>query len=240
MATITLPGTATPKPRAWEPLKIWRRKLAARLMQARVKSRDFTIISNDCFGGMAYEELGMRYESPFVGLFIVPEDYVRLLRALRPSIERPLQFRAESRHPRINQFRAEIQRAYPIGVMGDEVEIQFLHYPSQEAAADKWQRRARRINWSKLRVKMSWHEVPCIEDLLRDFDQLPLPGKLILVPQVIAGTRHCVALRDFSTDGTQQYWRAHRGFNVAAWLDQGDIRGATAGRLLDRVLYWHY
>jgi len=38
-------------------------------MRRRVTARDFTIISNDCFGGMAYEEMGMRYDTPFVDCF---------------------------------------------------------------------------------------------------------------------------------------------------------------------------
>lgn len=240
MASITLPaGHAAPKARAWEPLKVWRRKLAARLMQARVRSRDFSIISNDCFGGMAYEELAMRYESPFVGLFIEPDDYLRLLRDLRSSVERSIQFLERSRHDHINRFREEIQRPYPIGVIGEDVEIHFLHYPSREAAESKWRRRAARIHWSQLRVKMAWHEHPQIEGLLQEFATLPLESKLIIAPIQLGGT-DCVALRDFSTDGTQQYWRAHRAFDVAAWLDRGEVRRVTWGRALDRLLYWHY
>jgi uncharacterized protein (DUF1919 family) len=232
------PRTA-PKPRVWEPLKIWRRKLAARLMQARVRSRDFSIISNDCFGGMAYEELAMRYETPFVGLFVVPDDYVRLLRKLRSSIEGPLRFRDHSRHEHINQFREKIERAYPIGVVGDDVEIQFLHYATPDEAAAKWKRRAARLHWNKLRVKMGWHEHAQMDELLREFDAMPFDGKLIVAPDASA-LQHGVALRDFSTDGTQQYWRAHRVFDVAAWLDRGEVRRVTWGRALDVLLYWHY
>ncbi|HMJ91581.1 MAG TPA: DUF1919 domain-containing protein [Candidatus Acidoferrum sp.] len=242
MATVTLPArrAAAPKPRAWEPLKLWRRRVASRIMRARVRTRDFSIISNDCFGGMAYEELGMRYESPFVGLFIVPEDYIRLLRNLRSAMEESITFRDRSQHEHINQFRSEIQCEYPIGVIGENVEIQFLHYPTREQAAEKWQRRAARINWNKLRVKMGWHEQPHMDELLREFDAMPFDSKLIVAPHAIAGTQHCVALRDFSTDGTQQYWRVHKAFDVAAWLDRGEVRRATWGRALDVPLYWHY
>jgi uncharacterized protein (DUF1919 family) len=165
---------------------------------------------------------------------------VRLLRNLRPAMEGRLRFRERSQHERINKFRDEIRRAYPIGVIGDDVEVQFLHYPTCEEAAAKWQRRAARIHWDKLRVKMGWHEHPQIDELLQEFDALPFDAKLIVAPVTIAETRSCVALRDFSTDGTQQYWRAHRAFDVAAWLDRGEVRRATWGRALDAVLYWHY
>src|SRR5215212_830882 len=109
MSAISLPTPrAAPKPRVWEPVKLWRRRVAAKIMRARVTNRAFTIISNDCFGGMAYEELGMRYESPFVGLFILPEDYIRLLRDLKPACEQAICFKEHSRHARINAWRQNI------------------------------------------------------------------------------------------------------------------------------------
>jgi uncharacterized protein (DUF1919 family) len=241
MAALTLPATEPlPKPRAWESLKIARRKLAAQVMQLRVRSRDFTIISNDCFGGMAYEELGMRYESPFVGLFMVPEDYVRLLRRLRDSVEGPIRFRAESRRQQLNTWRAETQRNYPIGVIGEEVELHFVHYRDAATAESKWCRRVARIHWDNLRVKMGWHEHPRIEELLREFDAMPYESKLIIAPHAIARTTSCIALRDFTTDGTQQFWRAHKAFDVAAWLERGEVRRVTWMRAVDWPLYWHY
>src|SRR5436190_7288199 len=111
MAAISLPTPhAAPKPRVWEPVKVWRRRMAAKIMRARVTNRNFSIISNDCFGGMAYEELGLRYESPFVGLFVLPEDYVRLLRNLKPACEQPIRFKERSRHERINVWCQAIHR----------------------------------------------------------------------------------------------------------------------------------
>jgi uncharacterized protein (DUF1919 family) len=241
MAAITLPqpsGHAVPK--LWEPLKVRRRLLAARVMRARVRMRDFSIVSNDCWGGMAYEELGMRYESPFVGLFIVPEDYIRLLRDLRKSVTGELTFRHTSRHPEINRWREQIQRQYPIGLIGDDVEVHFLHYKTEPEARSKWRRRAERILWDKLRVKMSWHDHPKIDAWLREFDGMDFSAKLILAPYTVGGTRHCVAHSDFSTDGTQQYWRAHKAFDVAAWLEAGTLKRYTLTRPLDWMLYWHY
>ena len=182
----------------------------------------------------------MRYESPFVGLFIVPRDYVRLLRTLRASIEGKIEFRERSHDEPINAWRAQISRCYPIGVLADDVEIHFLHYPSRAQAEAKWRRRSERIHWDKLRVKISWHDHPGIEEDLREFDQMPFGAKLMLVPRAIPGTRHGVTLNDFSTDGTQQYWRAHKAFDVAAFLNSGDIRSLSWGRLLGWLFYWHY
>jgi uncharacterized protein (DUF1919 family) len=209
-------------------------------MRQRVRSRDFSIISNDCWGGMAYEELAMRYESPFIGLFIVPRDYVRLLRNLRHSLEASIEFRTHSRDDEINAWREKIGRFYPVGVLPNDVEVHFLHYSDAAQAEAKWSRRCARLNWKKLRVKISWHNDPEIVALLREFDELPFKAKLILTPHKIVPARHCIALKDFSTDGTQQYWRAHKALDVATFLESGNIRRATASRILDWLLYWHY
>jgi uncharacterized protein (DUF1919 family) len=242
MSAISLPTPrAAPKPRVWEPVKLWRRRLAAKIMRARVTNRDFTIISNDCFGGMAYEELGRRYESPFVGLFVLPEDYIRLLRNLKPACERPIRFKEHSRHERINAWRQNIpQRDYPIGVVGDDVEVHFLHYANREAAEAKWTRRVERIHWDNLFVKICWHEEENMTSWLREFDAMPFARKLSLVPHEIPGIHSSVALRNYGTDGTWQYWSSHLHFDVAAWLNTGAIKKTAWTRPLDWLLYWHY
>lgn len=241
MAAISLPTPrAAPRPRIWEPLKIWRRQLAARIMRRRVTARDFTIISNDCWGGMAYEELGRRYDTPFVGLFLMLEDYMRLLPRLRFYCESKIKFAPQSRHEEINSWRDTIQKPYPIGRLGGDVEIQFLHYASADEAEAKWTRRAARIHWNRLLVKMCWHDDPRMEEWLREFERLPFEHKLSLVPHQNPALKHSVVLRDYTTDGSAQYWSAHRHFDVAAWLNEGKIRRATGARVLDAMLYWHY
>ena len=210
-------------------------------MRARVANRDFTIISNDCFGGMAYEELGRRYDSPFVGLFLVIEDYMQLLRQLRPCCEQPVRFKAESRHRAINEWRETvIRKNYPIGMLGDDVEIQFLHYASREEAESKWTRRALRINWENLLVKICWHDDSRMESWLHEFEAMPFARKLALVPQTFPTLRSAVALPNYSTDGTAQYWMAHRYCNLAAWLNNGVIRHSSLERAIDWLLYWRY
>jgi uncharacterized protein (DUF1919 family) len=241
MGAVSLPAPrAAPKPRVWEPVKIWRRQLAARLMRRRVTNRDFTIVSNDCWGGMAYEELGLRYDSPFVGLFLTPEDYMQLLRRLRFYCENRIEFVTRSRNEQINAWREVIRKQYPIGHLGGEVEVHFLHYTDRDEAAAKWKRRAERVHWDNLLVKICWHDEPRMELWLREFQNMDFARKLSLVPRAIAGVSCSVPLRDYTTDGTAQYWMSHRHFDVARWLNEGVIRRFSAARALDSLLYWHY
>jgi uncharacterized protein (DUF1919 family) len=44
-------------------------KLYCKVARIRLKNQDFTIISNDCWGGGVYEDLQLQYTTPMVGLF---------------------------------------------------------------------------------------------------------------------------------------------------------------------------
>ena len=57
------------------------------------------------------------------------------------------------------------------------MEIQFLHYHTEEEAAEKWYRRAARINWDKLLV-IGMEQNLCTEEDIRAFDQLPYEHKI--------------------------------------------------------------
>ena len=57
-----------------------------------LESLDFTIISNNCVGGLIYKQMGLPYTTPFVGLFILPEDYYRLTKDIRTYLELPIVF----------------------------------------------------------------------------------------------------------------------------------------------------
>lgn len=54
--------------------------------------RDFTIISNNCWGGMIYESYNLPKNSPTVGLFFFAEDYICFLENLKEFVEAPLEF----------------------------------------------------------------------------------------------------------------------------------------------------
>ena len=209
-------------------------------MRRRVTNRDFTIISNDCWGGMAYEELAMRYETPFVGLFLVIEDYMRLLRRPQFYCEGKMEFATQSRREEINSWREVIRKPYPIGVLNEDVEVHFLHYASRDEAETKWRRRVQRVHWENLLVKICWHDDERMAEWLREFDQMPFARKISLVPDESPGLRHAVVLRDYTTDGSAQYWSSHRNFDVAEWLNRGAVRRSGWTRGLDALLYWHY
>ncbi len=60
-------------------------------------------------------------------------------------MKQPLTFVTVSRHEHINVYRTQKDLDYPIGLLGDNVEIQFLHYHSEADAMEKWNRRLQRV-----------------------------------------------------------------------------------------------
>ena len=102
-----------------------------------LKNSDFVLISRNCWGGQVYQQLGLPYNSPFVGLFFFGPCYMKLLRNFDAYMNMDLGFIEKSRYP-------EALNDYPIGVLGD-VEIHFQHYGNKEEAKQKWEKRKKRM-----------------------------------------------------------------------------------------------
>ena len=119
-----------------------------------LSNRDFTIISNNCWGGMIYESYGMRKLSPTVGMFFLADDYIRFVCDLKTYVNQPLTMIEPHNSKYYDILSADRPVDYPIGKIGD-VEMMFLHYKSNEEAIEKWNRRVDRINWDNLLIKFN-------------------------------------------------------------------------------------
>lgn len=146
-------------------LKYWRVGLA-NWRKKQLKSTDFTIISNNCWGGMIYESYNLKKKSPTVGMFFMAKDYVEFLSDLKGYISSELIFikPEESRWKDMPQL-AEDERFghYPVGVLSNgknTIELFFLHYHSEQEAREKWQRRISSESigiecWLNLMIRMA-------------------------------------------------------------------------------------
>ena len=151
---------------------------ARRRRQLRVD--DFTIISNNCWGGTVYESYGMRKLSPTVGMFIMPDDYLKLSADLPHYLSQPLAFI----DPEQSRWREALQgrrnwRTYPVARLGD-IELHMLHYRDPETARRKWESRVKRVNPARLIYKFN-DQNGATEAQLRRFMNLPLENKICFV-----------------------------------------------------------
>jgi uncharacterized protein (DUF1919 family) len=153
--------------------------LTCRQRGEKLACKDFTIISNNCWGGTIYEAFNLKKMSPTVGLFFMAEDYIKFL----SNLEEYLSIRLEFIKPEESKWREDKGLTadkrfghYPIAKLKD-IEIFFLHYKSEEEAREKWERRKKRINWDKLLVKFN-DQNGCSIQNVKDFMDLPFKHKL--------------------------------------------------------------
>lgn len=147
----------------------------------KIKSRDFTVISNNCWAGRLYQYLDMPYLSPTVGLYFFADDYIKFVKNIKYYMSLDLKFirYQDSRHRDLIVQKNETH--VPIGVL-DDVEIMFLHYKSETEACEKWNRRRARINWDNIYFKFSKMNA-CTDQHLKAFDSLEYEKKFMLVPK---------------------------------------------------------
>lgn len=157
--------------------------LTCKKREKRLKNKDFTIISNNCWGGTVYEAYNLPKGSPTVGLFFVAKDYIEFLSDLKGYIYGGLTFikPIESRWKYMTEVSGNKRfGSYPIGVLSNgkkTVEVFFLHYKNEEEARDKWNRRIKRINWDKMLIKFN-DQNGCTENEVDKFMSMPFDHKL--------------------------------------------------------------
>ncbi len=133
--------------------------------QSTLHNKNFSLIASNCNGAFILHDLGMRFNSPFVNLWIQPKQFIKLLSDLELYMNADLEF--------ISEDGIE----YPIGKIND-VNIYFQHYSNCEEALDKWNKRKERINYDNLFVMLTERD-NCTYDDLVSFDLLPIKNKVV-------------------------------------------------------------
>lgn len=159
------------------------RMIYADARRSHLNKTDFTIISNNCWGGMIYESYNLPKKSPTVGMFFMAPDYIQFLMDLKGYLYGTLSFIK----PEVSKWKKARQVSgdkrfgtYPVGVLSNgkkEIELFFLHYRSEEEAREKWKRRCGRINWDRMIVKFN-DQNECTEKEVCQFMNLPIRNKL--------------------------------------------------------------
>nr|MBQ5604525.1 DUF1919 domain-containing protein [Bacteroidales bacterium] len=141
----------------------------------------FTIISNNCWGGIVYQHYNLSYDSPTIGCYFFAEDYIKFISNLKYYLNLDMSFISYDKSRHKEELFRKKQTMIPIGVL-DDVEIVFLHYHSEEEVLKKWNRRKERIHWDNLFFKFSEMN-QCRIEHLKAFDEISSDNKLVLVSQ---------------------------------------------------------
>jgi len=170
-------------------------RLLHKLARKRLRNVNFSIISNNCWGAHVYQALRLEFTTPFIGLFLSPQSYLRLLADFPRSLSQPLNFKEVSDEPWVNQLRETSENPWPIGQLGNGIEIQFMHYKSATEAGEKWNRRLARLvtNPERLFVKFCDRD-GCSPEQLAQFDALPFRNKIFFTARQDCPNRHAVKI----------------------------------------------
>lgn len=203
-------------------LKVLRKyiDLTYKIRRKKINCDNFTIISNNCWAGRVYQSYGIAYNTPTIGLFIMPEDYLKLVGNLKGYISTELKFVKPSESKWNKELKNNMNYGnYPIGLLGD-VEILFLHYKSEEEAYEKWSRRCKRVNWDKLIYKFNDQNGCTIKDLI-EFERLPLKNKICFTASKCDELKNAIYVR---SDKRVNYIRAsYEPFGKSKYIDMNNF-----------------
>lgn len=192
----------------------------ARFKRIFLTSKDFSIISDNCWGGSIYQNYDMEYNTPFVGLFIFSSDYMVMLENLEEYMKQDLTFIALKQSKYVDFIaKQEGGGEYPIGKIGD-IEIHFLHYSCNEEAYEKWSRRALRINYENLIVKYDNGNLS--DDCLGErFLALPYERKVYLTNERYYQSTPSIKRQYENCLQTGDQWKDFRhSVNITAFLNK--------------------
>lgn len=150
-------------------------KIVGPIKRKKFKYTDFTIISNNCFGGIVYRNNAIPYNTPTAGLFFMADDYIKFIYNMKDYLNEELIEIKKENSKHLNYLN-QINYDAPIGKLGD-IEIMFLHYSTFEEAKEKWLRRTKRINYDKIIYKFS-EQNECNYEHLKKFSEFNASNKL--------------------------------------------------------------
>ena len=135
-----------------------------RSLQRKLTNQGMTVISVNCVGALILHDLHQPFNSPFVNLYLSPQDFLRYLQNMDFYLTQPLTF-------------VQTEKSYPVGKLAD-LEIHFMHYHSEQEANEKWQLRTSRMKLDNLFIMMTDRDGVTEKDI-QLFDQLPFKNKVI-------------------------------------------------------------
>jgi uncharacterized protein (DUF1919 family) len=160
------------------------RRLYRKIWSRRLHNRNMTILSNNCCAGIMYHDLGQKFDSPTINLWIPDEYFFEFLDHLEYYV-----------HAAPEQIFPE-GVPYPVGRIkrGEkEIHLHFMHYESFSSACQKWLERGRRINPDHMYLVFNTTDTEYLDQFLAlEYDhkvmltrydrQVPIPDNVIDMP----------------------------------------------------------
>lgn len=195
-------------------ISVTRDRLLWRYARRRLKRHDFTVISDDCWAGRFYSDLGLKCHSPCVGTGFTAREYLDFLKGFREP--GALDVRSVSSE----------ERGYPIIQLRD-ARLFGRHYSSDDVFLKGYERRRKTILWDRVFVKIDFGNPKYQDDDIERWNAMKLPNAVALYPDTprfrSMNIHQGVALPDYHANGARQFRISCRRFDIFEWLNTGKL-----------------
>jgi len=153
-----------------------------------IANSELSIVSNNCWGGILFNTLGLEYRSPFKNVSFSDEDYIRLLENFNYYME------ASPRWDGDWDIDTNSGKQIPLLWLND-VRIRCNHELNPDEAIKTWNRRRKKINYENLLFEMYTESRTVAER----FDALNLGNRICFTP-FETSMETCVTITKESVD----------------------------------------
>lgn len=145
------------------------------IKQKKIKDKNFTIISNNCWGGIIYRNYHIPYQSPTCGLFFMAPEYIKFIYNIKDYVYSDI-VEIGIEESKYSDYLKEMKYNGIIGKIKD-IEICFLHFDNIKEVNEKWKRRTERINWNRVIYKFNDQNL-CTYKELSEFKKFEAKNKI--------------------------------------------------------------
>jgi uncharacterized protein (DUF1919 family) len=217
-----------------------RDQVGGTLLRAGLQHREFTVLSNDCWGQALYEGYGLPCQTPFAGAGMYADCFLRFLGDIEGYLSSPLRFIPETRYAalgRLRNQRATQNGPWPIALLGGDVEVHFPHSETEEEARGVCDAGRESLNLKRIAVKFTADKDGATQEHIERFAALPFERKLLISRQSLPGIECALQTPNYVTNGAVMFRRSVKYFDCTHWLNTGEIRRDTPRVWVSKAIY---
>ena len=185
----------------------------------KLKIKNPTIISNNCWAGIVSQYLGIKYYTPTIGLYFYADEYIKFISNFNYYIKLPIKVIETEKSKHYEEMKKKEHEKAIVGVL-DDVEIVFLHYKTKEEVVEKWKRRVERINYDCIIFKFC-NQNSCTDELIKKFDDLPLDNKICFSSKEYKDLKSVIWIKEDNgkKEVERDYYKSHKYLNIIEYIN---------------------
>ena len=194
-------------------------KFGSSYRRKKLKIKNPTIISNNCWAGIVSQYLGIKYYTPTIGLYFFSEEYIKFLERFDYYIKQKLEIidTKDSKY-----YDEMIKKNHQNAIVGklDDVEIVFLHMKTEKEAIEKWNKRVQRINKKYIIFKFC-EQNECTKKHVERFEKLPFKNKICFTTKDYPGYKSVIWFKDQvkNDEVLRDYYESHKYLNIIDYIN---------------------